>query len=69
MLHDCKTAVRFLRRHTHEYHIDPEHIGAIGGSAGGHLVSILATTDAGDKLDPDGPYGEFSCRIQAVVPM
>ncbi len=69
MLHDCKTAVRFLRKHADEYHIDPEHIGAIGGSAGGHLVSILATTDADDKLDPDGPYGEYSCRIQAVVPM
>lgn len=69
MLHDCKTAVRFLRQHADKYQIDPDHIGAIGGSAGGHLVSIVATTDAGDGLDPEGPYGEYSCRIQAVVPM
>lgn len=69
MLHDCKTAVRFLRRNADRYQIDAERIGAIGGSAGGHLVSILATTDSKDGLDPDGPYGDFSCRVQAVVPM
>jgi len=69
ILHDCKTAVRFLRHHADTYRIDPEHIGAIGGSAGGHLVSMLAVTDADDGLDPEGPYGDQSCRIQAVVPM
>ena len=69
MLHDCKTAVRFLRKNADRYQIDPQHIGAIGGSAGGHLVSIRATTDSKDGLDPDGPYGDVSCRIQAVVPM
>ncbi len=69
MLHDCKTAVRFLRSNADRYQIDPDHIGAIGGSAGGHLVSILATTDSRDGLDPDGPYGDYPCRIQAVVPM
>ncbi len=68
-LHDCKTAVRFLRKHAGEYHIDPDRIGAIGGSAGGHLVAMLATTSRDDGLDPDGPYGNFSCRIQAVIPM
>lgn len=68
-LQDCKTAVRFLRQHAGKYHVDPKHIGAIGGSAGGHLVAMLAVTDADDGLDPDGPYSEHSCRIQAVVPM
>ena len=68
-LHDCKTAVRFLRKNADKYRIDSEHIGAIGGSAGGHLVSILAVTGPDDKLEPVGPYGEFSSRIRAVVPM
>lgn len=68
-LHDCKTAVRFLRKHADEFKIDPDRIGAIGGSAGGHLVAMLAVSDAKDDLDPKGPYAEYSCRIQAVVPM
>ena len=66
-LHDCKTAVRWLRENAERLHIDPAHIGAIGGSAGGHLVSMLAVTQAGDGLDPVGPYSSKSCAIQCVV--
>lgn len=66
-LHDCKTAVRWLRENAERLHIDPAHIGAIGGSAGGHLVSMLAVTQAKDGLDPEGPYGSQSCAIQCVV--
>jgi acetyl esterase/lipase len=68
-LHDCKSAVRFLRLNAGKYGINAERIGAIGGSAGGHLAALLAVTDAEHGLDPEGPYGELSCRIQAVVPM
>jgi acetyl esterase/lipase len=68
-LHDCKTAIRFLRKYADKYNIDSDHIGAIGGSAGGHLAAMLAVTDADDGLDPEGLYTELSCRIQAYVPM
>ena len=68
-LQECMTAVRFLRQHADKYGIDSERIGAIGGSAGGHLVAMLAAVGDDDGLDPDGLYAEQSCRIQAVVPM
>ena len=68
-LHDCKTAVQFLRSHAADYRIDSARIGAIGGSAGGHLVAMLATTNPDDGLDPEGPYADVPCQIQAVVPM
>ena len=68
-LHDCKTAVRFLRKNADRYQIDADHIGAIGGSAGGHLTAMLGLTGSDDELDPTGPYGEYSCRVQAIVPM
>jgi dienelactone hydrolase len=66
-LHDCKTAVRWLRQNAERLQLDPERIGAIGGSAGGHLSTMLALTDAKDGLDPQGPYGKLSCRVQAAV--
>lgn len=66
-LHDCKTAVRWLRENAARLHLDTAHIGAIGGSAGGHLVSMLAVTQPGDGLDPKGPYGSQSCAINCVV--
>ncbi len=66
-LYDCKTAVRWLRANAEEYQIDPDHIGVIGGSAGGHLAAMVGVTGPESGLDPAGPYGEHSCQVQAVV--
>jgi acetyl esterase/lipase len=68
-LQDCMTAVRWLRKNADRLQVDTDHIGAIGGSAGGHLAAMLAVCDAKDGLDPAGPYPEFSCRVQCAVPM
>lgn len=68
-LHDCKTAVRWLRRNADRLQIDPDHIGAIGGSAGGHLAAMLAVTGPKDGLDPQGPDTAISCRVQCAVDM
>lgn len=67
-LHDCKRAVRWLRKNADKYRIDPDHIGAIGGSAGGHLVAMLAVTGSEGGFEP-AEDSEFSCRVQAAVPM
>ncbi len=66
-LHDCKTAVRWLRANADRLRLDSEHIGVIGGSAGGHLAVMLGVTGPESGLDPEEPYGEYSCRVQAVV--
>jgi acetyl esterase/lipase len=68
-IHDCKTAVRWLRANADRLQIDAAHIGAIGGSAGGHLTALLATSGNLPELDPPGPYAEYSCAIQCAVPM
>src|SRR6185295_12380478 len=46
MLEDAKCAVRFLRAHAQEFNLDPNRIGVMGDSAGGHLVALLGLTDA-----------------------
>ena len=66
-LQQCKTAVRWLRKNAERLHIDPTRIGVIGGSAGGHLASMVGVTGPFDGLDPEGPNGEYSCQVQAVV--
>jgi acetyl esterase/lipase len=58
-----------MRANAERLHLDPDHIGAIGGSAGGHLASMLDVTRPEDGLDPSGPYGEFSCHISCAVNM
>ncbi len=67
-IHDCKAALRWLRGNAAKYNLDPERIGVIGFSAGGHLVAMLGT--AGDVSELEGDLGEFtdqSSRVTCVV--
>jgi len=66
-IEDVKCAVRFLRASASMYGIDAERIGAWGGSAGGHLVSLLGVTDTSAGLEGSGGYADESSRVQAVV--
>jgi acetyl esterase/lipase len=66
-IEDCKAAVRWLRANAAKYHVNPERIGAVGFSAGGHLVCLLGTSDKNDGLEGQGGNPEQSSRVQAVV--
>ncbi|MCA9260538.1 MAG: alpha/beta hydrolase [Planctomycetales bacterium] len=63
-IEDCRSAVKWVRRHAGEYHVDPHRLGAIGYSAGGHLVALLATT--GEDADPQTDDA-VDTRLQAVA--
>ena len=64
---DVKAAVRFLRANAGRFHLDPERIGAVGGSAGGHLALMLGLTGGVDAFEGSGPNQGVSSRVQAVV--
>lgn len=67
-IHDCKAAIRWLRGNADKYGIDPERIGVIGTSAGGHLVAMLGTTGGVKELEGKlGEHLEQSSRVAAVV--
>jgi pectinesterase len=68
-LDDCKAAVRYLRAHAARFQINPEHIGVMGGSAGGHLSGLLAMTGGLAEFEGEGPDREFSSRVQACIVM
>ena len=66
-IEDCKGAIRFLRAHTAEYHIDPDHLGVWGESAGGHLVALLGTSGDDKKIEGTvGGNADKSSKVQAV---
>ncbi len=52
---DAKSAIRYLRAHADELHIDPNKIIASGGSAGAHLAAATALidgyTESSDDMD------------------
>lgn len=45
---DAEEAVRMVRRHAAEWHVNPADVGIMGSSAGGHLASTVATHAADD---------------------
>jgi acetyl esterase/lipase len=52
---DVQRAVRFVRHHAQQFGIDPNRLGAVGGSSGAHLiglVALLAQTGISDDSDP-----------------
>jgi len=66
-LHDVKCAVRWLRSNAEELGIDPDRIGAVGYSDGGHFALLLALTDPSDGLEGDCGDSSQSSRVQAAV--
>src|SRR5262245_2113936 len=43
-VYDVKSTVRWLRANAAKYDIDPDRVGAMGGSAGGHLAQFPGVT-------------------------
>jgi acetyl esterase/lipase len=68
-IEDCKAAVRWIRANAATYHFDPDHVGAWGHSAGGHLAALLGTSGGVAELEGAGDNATFSSRVQAVCTM
>jgi acetyl esterase/lipase len=66
-LQDAKAAVRYLRAFADRLGISTAKIGAIGESAGGHIVAALGLT--AHRADLEGTHGVVgpSSRVDAVV--
>ncbi len=58
---DLREAVRWVRRNSAEFDVDPGKIAAIGQSSGGHLAALIGTLP--EERGADG----VSSRVQAVV--
>ncbi len=69
---DVQQAVRYVRANAKEYGIDPQKIGVIGFSAGGHLASVVSTHYNDDVYKSDfnvSARPDFSILIYPVITM
>ena len=67
-IHDLKGLVRFLKANGENFQIDPDRIGVLGNSAGGHLASMLALS--ADCPEIEGVVGgnlEYSSSVKAAA--
>jgi acetyl esterase/lipase len=66
-VHDVKAAVRYIKANAKQYQIDPDRVGAMGFSAGGHLALMLGVTGPNDGLEGEVAAGGPDSRVKAVV--
>ncbi|GCE22160.1 alpha/beta hydrolase [Dictyobacter kobayashii] len=66
-LGDALRAVRFVRAHARTWQLDPERIGMIGFSAGGHLTSLVATHDPVGHIESEDPIERIPAHLNAHV--
>ena len=66
-LEDAQRAVRFVRHHADRFEIDRERIGGVGGSSGGHLISMLGVLQGDGHSDDPDPVERESAKLQAVL--
>ena len=64
---DVQRAVRYIRYHAEKFGINPDKIGAVGGSSGGHLVSMLGLLDGEGDPHAVSPIDRLSAKVQCVV--
>ena len=67
-IHDCKGAIRWLRRQADTFGYDATRVAAAGCSAGGHLAMLLGTSAGVEALEGDvGGNLDQSSAVSAVV--
>lgn len=66
-LDDAQRAIRIARANAKEWQIDPQKIGIVGFSAGGHLASTAGTHFDAGQPDSQDPVSRVSCRPDFMI--
>ncbi len=66
-LQDAQRAVRMVRARAKEWNVDPNRLGILGFSAGGHLACTAGTHFDKGNPDAEDPIERVSCRPDFMV--
>lgn len=66
-LQDAQRAMGLVRQHAAEWGIDPNRVGVLGFSAGGHLAAAISTHFDQRLYDPIDAADKLSCRPDFAV--
>ena len=66
---DAQRAIRLVRSKAGAWGIDPEKIGVLGFSAGGHLTLMAATTSQTPAYPPVDELDQVPCHVNFAVPV
>lgn len=66
---DVNFGVRWLKSHAGEFKVDPDQVGGVGASSGGHVIVLSAMKPLDDLLAtyPEGIGGDVNARLAFVI--
>lgn len=66
-VHDLKTAIRWVRAHASEYGIDTTKIAISGCSSGGHLATLVGTTNFQPSYETEKEYSTYPSNVHTII--
>jgi len=69
MIQDAQYAIHYVKQHAAEYGIDPNKVGTMGFSAGGHLVTMTGAFHNINYIQDLGVTDNISLKPAFVVPV
>ena len=66
-LRDAEQAIRIVRAHAGEWHVNPDRIAVIGSSAGGHLACTVSVHGGTGEPNAEGALARLSGRPNAAI--
>lgn len=66
-LEDVQRAVRFVRHNARQFGVDSARLGGVGGSSGGHLISLVAMLGVPGMAEDSDPANREPATLQTIV--
>ena len=66
---DGQRAIRYVRHHADQFGVDPNRLGMLGFSAGGHLTLAVGTSDLREQRSAEDPIDRESSVPNFLVPV
>lgn len=63
---DAKNAIRFMKKHAQEYHVNVDQMVIMGDSSGGQVACLTGMTCHTDQLD-DNHYEGYDCEVKGII--
>ncbi|WP_186579633.1 alpha/beta hydrolase [Aquibacillus kalidii] len=66
-LHDALRAIRLVRHHATEWNIDPDRVGILGFSAGGHLAATASIHNSAEAFEIKDSIDQCSSKPDLTI--